>query len=64
MITQRKAAELGIIAAQLACLFNRHAEAERGGATVLANDIAHQIGDAMAARLYVLQSCGTAPGAA
>ena len=47
--TSREAAELGLIEAQLACLFNRHAAAERSGATVSARDIAHQIGDTMAA---------------
>jgi len=44
------AAELSVIEAQLACLFNRQAAAERSGSPYLARDIAHQIGDAMAAR--------------
>jgi DNA-binding response OmpR family regulator len=52
----RDAAELGVVEAQLACLFNRHAEAERRGATIPARDIAHQIGDAMACRQALLQS--------
>ena len=52
------AAELGVIEAQLACLFNRRAEAERYGATTRARDIAHQIGDAKAARQSLLQSRG------
>ena len=43
-------AELGVIEAQLACLFNRQAAAERSGSVYLARDVAHQIGDAMAAR--------------
>jgi CheY-like chemotaxis protein len=44
------AAELGVIEAQLACLFNRQAAAERSGSPYLARAIAHQIGDATAAR--------------
>jgi CheY-like chemotaxis protein len=54
----RDAAELGVIEAQLACLFNRQAAAERSGSTYLARDIAHQIGDAMAARRNLQQSRG------
>jgi CheY-like chemotaxis protein len=43
-------AELGVIEAQLACLFSRQAAAEGSGSVYLARDIAHQIGDAMAMR--------------
>jgi len=57
-IAGREAAELGLIEAQLACLFNRHAAAERSGSTTVARDICHQIGDAVAARQYLLQSHG------
>jgi CheY-like chemotaxis protein len=46
----RNLAELGVIEAQLACLFNRQAAAERSGSAYLARDIAGQIGDAMATR--------------
>jgi DNA-binding response OmpR family regulator len=52
----RDAAELGVVEAQIACLFNRQAEAERNGATMRVRDIAHQIGDAMACRQALLQS--------
>jgi CheY-like chemotaxis protein len=46
-------AELGVIEAQIACLFNRQAAAERIGSVYLARDVAHQIGDAMAARRHL-----------
>jgi DNA-binding NtrC family response regulator len=59
-VAGREAAELGVIEAQLACLFNRHAAAERSGSTHQARDIAHQIGDAMAARQNLRQSRGGA----
>jgi CheY-like chemotaxis protein len=54
------AAELGVIEAQLACLFNRQAAAERSGSPYLARDIAHQIGDAMAARRNLRHASGAA----
>ena len=54
------AAELGVIEAQLACLFNRQAAAERSGSPYLARDIAHQIGDAMAARRHLRHGSGAA----
>jgi DNA-binding NtrC family response regulator len=50
------AAELGVIEAQLACLFDRREAAARGARGYLARDIAHQIGDAMAARQNLRQS--------
>jgi CheY-like chemotaxis protein len=59
-VAGREAAELGVIEAQLACLFNRHAAAERGGSTSQARDVAHQIGDALAARQNLRQSRGGA----
>ena len=52
--------DLGMIEAQLACLRNRWAEAERCGATSLAGDIAHQIGAAVAARQSLLPPDNTA----
>jgi len=57
-------AELGVIEAQLACLFNRQAAAERSGSAYLARDIALQIGDAMAARQSLRQSGRPAAGIA
>jgi hypothetical protein len=52
----KRTAELGIVAAQLACLFARRRAAEDRGATRLARDIDFQIGDAMAARRSLLRS--------
>ena len=57
-------AELGVIEAQLACLFNRREAAERSGSAYLVRDIALQIGDAMAARQSLRQSGGPAAGIA
>jgi CheY-like chemotaxis protein len=54
--SSHNAAELGVIEAQLACLFSRQAAAERSGSVYLARDIAHQIGDALAARQNLRQS--------
>jgi DNA-binding NtrC family response regulator len=51
--------ELCLIEAQLACLFNRRAEAEQRGAVGLTRDIIHQIDDAVAAR-RALQRSGSA----
>jgi CheY-like chemotaxis protein len=48
-----RCAEFGIIEAQLACLLNRRAAAERQRATQLARDIAHQIDDAIAVRRHL-----------
>jgi len=50
------AAELGVIEAQLACLFSRQAAAERVGSVYLVRDIAAQIGDALAVRQNLRQS--------
>jgi DNA-binding NtrC family response regulator len=61
-IAGRTDAELGIIQAQLDCLFNRREAAERSGAAGQARDIAHQIGDAVASRRNLLQSRGFVAG--
>jgi DNA-binding NtrC family response regulator len=52
----RGEAEFGLIEAQLACLFNRHALAEQSGAGDLARAIVQQIGHAVAARRALMRT--------
>jgi hypothetical protein len=57
-LAYRDEATLGVVEAQLACLFNRRAMAGDRAAWL---DISHQIRDAMAARRSLLRTLGAGP---
>ncbi len=60
----RHAAELGINAARLACLYNRHATAAAAGASRLAHDLTRQIGETRALHRGLAAALSAGGGAA